>query len=208
MRYFVNTPRWLSAAVYPEYIWNLPSDNKIYFTFDDGPHPAITSWVLDQLKAFDAKGSFFCVGNRLRDFPEIKERIRAEGHFMGSHTFNHVDGWKTGTAAYLQEINEAAALAGNYIFRPPYGHIRRRQARALKKAQPQSRIIMWQVLTGDFDVTLTPQQCLAQSIKYLKPGAIVVLHDSEKAWPRLQFVLPELLRYARVKHWKLDALPF
>lgn len=208
MRYFVKTPYWLSHWIYPNYIWQLPASQEVFLTFDDGPHPEITSFVLDQLQQYEAKASFFCVGNRLRDFPEIKARILAAGHCLGSHTFNHVDGWKTGTEAYVQEVEAAAALAGNFVFRPPYGHIRGRQAHALFQKHADMRIVMWDVLTGDFDQKLSPARCLEQSLPKIRPGSIIVMHDSEKAWDRLTFVLPRLLEDMHTKKWKLSALPF
>lgn len=208
MKYFVKTPRWLSQWVYPDYIWQLPAANEVYLTFDDGPHPRITPFVLDLLAQYQAKASFFCVGNRLRDFPEIKQRIVSEGHFLGSHTFNHVDGWKTGKEAYLNEVESAARLTGNFVFRPPYGHIRRAQARELRKQHPEARIVMWDVLTGDFDTALSPQVCLRQSLPAIRPGSIIVMHDSEKAWDRLAYVLPRLLKHVTANKWLLSALPF
>lgn len=180
----------------------------MYLTFDDGPHPQITPFVLDQLETYDARASFFCVGNRLRDFPELATQIRAAGHLLGSHTFNHVDGWKTDTATYVAEVEAAAALADNFVFRPPYGHIRRRQATVLMEQHPDMRIVMWDVLTGDFDVKLSPEKCLHQTCARVRPGSIIVLHDSEKAWDRLAYVLPRLLNYLKEKGWKLETLPF
>lgn len=207
-RYFVKTPYWLSHWIYPKYIWQIPSKDTVYLTFDDGPHPEITPFVLDQLKEHGAKGSFFCVGNRLVSYPEIADRVRAEGHFLGSHTFNHVDGWKTDNEKYLEEVQKAAKLAGNPVFRPPYGHIKRSQARLLRQQETKTRIIMWDVLTGDFDKQLSPERCLQQTVEKTRPGSIVVLHDSEKAWDRLQYVLPRLLKHVNANNWLLSSLPF
>src|SRR5690606_24801263 len=112
------------------------------------------------------------------------------------------------TETYIREVEAAASLAGNYVFRPPYGHIRRRQATALMEKHKEMRIVMWDILTGDFDPQLTPEQCLQQTLLHLRPGSIVVLHDSEKAWPRLQYVLPLLIKYVNANNWLLSCLPF
>lgn len=186
----------------------MPSADTVYLTFDDGPHPEITPYVLDLLQQYQAKASFFCVGNRLRSYPEIAKRILEEGHFLGSHTDNHVDGWKTDTEAYIKEVEAAASLTGNFVFRPPYGHIRRAQARKLMAKHRGMRIVMWDILTGDFDKTLSPEKCLQQTLAKVRPGSIVVLHDSEKALDRLQYVLPALLKQLNANNWLLSPLSF
>ena len=194
--YLVKTPFWL-RALYPACTWKMPSTDKvIYLSFDDGPHPEATPFVLDQLKKYHAKASFFCIGKNVLSFANIYEQILQEGHVVGNHTYDHLNGWKTDTASYLENIKSASNLIVSNLFRPPYGRISRNQLKniAADKWMPQ-QIIMWDVLSGDFDLKLTGEQCARNVIKHAKSGSIVVFHDSAKAWDRLQVALPLVLDY-------------
>ena len=194
--YLIKTPFWL-RAFYPGCTWKLPSSEKvIYLSFDDGPHPEATPFVLAQLKKFNAKASFFCIGNNVLSYANIYEQIIQEGHALGNHTYDHLNGWETDTSTYIDNINSASNLIVSNLFRPPYGRIKRAQLQAIKtnKSLPQ-QIIMWDVLSGDFDVNLTGEQCARNVIKHAKSGSIVVFHDSAKAWERLQVALPAVLDY-------------
>jgi peptidoglycan/xylan/chitin deacetylase (PgdA/CDA1 family) len=194
--YLVKTPFWL-RALYPACTWKMPSTDKvIYLSFDDGPHPEATPFVLDQLKKYHAKASFFCIGKNVLSFANIYEQILQEGHVVGNHTYDHLNGWKTDTASYLENIKSASNLIVSNLFRPPYGRISRNQLKniAADKWMPQ-QIIMWDVLSGDFDFKLTGEQCARNVIKHAKSGSIVVFHDSAKAWDRLQVALPLVLDY-------------
>jgi len=187
----------------------MPQDEplSVYLTFDDGPHPEITPYVLEQLKEYDAKASFFCIGKNVGLYPEVLERIREEGHTLGNHTQNHFNGWKTEDSVYIENIDAAAGLLPTRNFRPPYGRIRRSQARQLLSGDRPWRIYMWDIISGDFDRELTPEACLDNVIRHLRPGSIVVFHDSEKAFPRLRHALPGTLDHCRKMGWELKALP-
>ncbi|WP_295235278.1 polysaccharide deacetylase family protein [Sediminibacterium sp.] len=188
--YLVKTPWWL-RMIYSGYTWRMPSTEKtIYLSFDDGPHEIATPFVLDTLKQYNAKASFFCIGKNVRLHQEIYQRILQEGHAVGNHTENHLNGWHTPNNEYLNNIQQAEEVIQSNLFRPPYGRIKRSQAKALNK-----QIIMWDVLSGDFDPNLTPEGCLAYVIKHTEAGSIVVFHDSAKAFPKMKYALPKMLDY-------------
>ncbi len=187
----------------------MPEEAKpsVYLTFDDGPHPEITPFVLHQLEQYDAKASFFCIGKNVDAHPDIYRTILEQGHTAGNHTFNHLNGWKTDTTTYIQNILEAAKHIESRIFRPPYGRIRPAQASMLANARPPWKIYMWDVLSGDFDTRISPEQCLQNVVMHTRPGSIVVFHDSEKARERMVYALPRFLAFCKEKKWQLSALP-
>ncbi len=171
------------------------NDNAVYLTFDDGPHPQITPWVLDELKKYNAKASFFCIGKNVVEHPGIYNRIIKEGHAVGNHTHNHLNGWKVSDQEYMQDIREAAKHISSNLFRPPYGRIRSKQFYRLNKAmQKDSKLIMWDVLSADFDAAISPEQCLKNVISNTTPGSIIVFHDSEKAYTNLVHALPAVMQ--------------
>jgi peptidoglycan/xylan/chitin deacetylase (PgdA/CDA1 family) len=195
----------LLQTLYPNWIWSVRSkEKKIYLSFDDGPHPEITPWVLDQLKAWHAKATFFCIGKNVAAYPEIYQRILMEGHRTGNHTMNHLNGWKTNTADYFNNILEAGKYIDSKLFRPPYGKLTRFQGKALRDAGYE--IIMWTLLSADFDIRLSPSDCWELVQKNYRAGTILVFHDSEKAWPRLQVVLPKLLEEATAEGYTFEEL--
>lgn len=199
--YLVKTPWWL-RMIYSGYTWRMPATEKtIYLTFDDGPHENATPFVLDILKQYQAKASFFCIGKNVRLHPEIYQRILAEGHTVGNHTENHLNGWHMPNNEYLANIEQAEEVIQSNLFRPPYGRIKRSQAKALKK-----QIIMWDVLSGDFDPNLTPEGCLAYCIKHSEAGSIVVFHDSAKAFNKMKYALPKMLDYFSHQGFQFKAL--
>lgn len=194
-RYFIKTP-WIVKKVFPDYVWSLPEGEKdVYLTFDDGPHPVITPWVLDELKKYDARATFFCIGRNVQAQGEVYERILREGHSTGNHTHNHLNGWKTDAKEYIDDVAQAAKVIRSDLFRPPYGKIRAQQAKLVASAMQvkQSKIIMWDVLSADFDKSYSPQQCLDNVMKNVRPGSVVVFHDSEKAEKNLKYILPSIL---------------
>lgn len=199
--YFVNTPRLLKK-IFNNYTWALPNNNnEVYLTFDDGPHPTITPWVLNQLNSINAKATFYCIGNNAIKYPETLQQILLNNHLVANHTFNHLNGFKTPLNIYLQNIKKAQEVLNcAKLFRPPYGRITNTQGRALIKLG--YKIIMWQVLSADFDNKYTPQKCLAILKKHTKAGAIIVFHDSEKAWPRLKEILPLYFAWLQNKAFK------
>lgn len=190
-------------------IWEMPAAEEptVYLTFDDGPHPQITPQVLQQLAGYDAYATFFCIGKNVAAHPDIFKKICSAGHSTGNHTYHHLNGWKHSSDAYLDDIHQAEALIPSRLFRPPYGRIRRRAARRLLHESPSWKVCMWTVLSGDFDPQLSPEQCLANVLDHIRPGAIVVFHDSEKAWDRLRYALPFVLDYCRSKGWRMKGLP-
>ena len=179
-------------------------EKKIYLSFDDGPHPVATPFVLDQLAAYGAKASFFCIGKNVAAEPAIYQRILDEGHTIGNHTHQHLNGWKTPDADYLADAMKAAENIRSDLFRPPYGRIKRSQARQLQKRG--MRIIMWDVLSADFDTDLTPQASLSYVLYHTKPGSIVLFHDSEKAWERMSVALPAVLKHFTSEGYVFDRL--
>lgn len=195
-KYFIKTPWIVKKIFFPNYIWSLPAnENAVYLTFDDGPHPTITPWVLSELKKYEAAASFFCIGNNVEKHPEIYQRILEEGHATGNHTHHHLNGWKTKDEIYLNDISKAGQLIKSNLFRPPYGRIKNTQAKKIGDAlqTDATRIIMWDVLSADFDSSFSPQQCLSNVLENVSAGSIIVFHDSEKAFSNLKYVLPETL---------------
>jgi len=208
MAYWVRMPWWLRKLLPSELIWRMPETDKpaVYLTFDDGPHPMITPFVLEQLRQYDAKGSFFCIGKNVAANPEVYGQILAAGHTAGNHTQNHRNGWKTKTKDYLGNVMQAAEYIDSRAFRPPYGRITRMQAHMLSRANPAWKIYMWDVLSADFDQNITPGKCLENVLFNLRPGSIVVFHDSEKAWDRMSFALPRVLAFCKEKGWEMKGL--
>ena len=208
MFYFVKTPAWLKK-IYHSYVWSIPVNDKIlYLTFDDGPHPEATPFVLKQLKQFNALATFFCIGKNVVAYPGIYKQIINEGHSVGNHTYNHLNGWKTKNEDYLKDIARASHEIDSDLFRPPYGRITSFQAKNLKAVMKgkEPKVIMWDVLSGDFDIPCTPQQCLANVLMASVSGSIIVFHDSEKAFPKLEYTLPRMLNHFSEKGYLFKAL--
>ncbi|WP_147203990.1 polysaccharide deacetylase family protein [Segetibacter aerophilus] len=202
--YLVKTPWWLRALYPSKVTWKMPADkNEVYLTFDDGPHPTITPFVLRYLRQYNAKATFFCIGKNVKQYPHIYEQIINEGHKVGNHTYNHLNGWKTGDIIYLKDVVLAQQVIDSNLFRPPYGRITKSQVRELC---PIFKIILWDVLSGDFDVSLSPQKCADNVIKNTTSGSIIVFHDSEKAFPRLEFALPKALEFLSEKGFAMKAM--
>jgi len=204
--YWHKTPSWL-RNLYPGFTWHKPgADKKIFLTFDDGPVPGVTEWVLDQLARYQVKATFFCVGDNIRKYPEVFSGVRRQGHTVGNHTFHHLNGWKTRPEEYLKNTELCQKLLGTdkKIFRPPYGRVTRKQARQLQQAGYE--IVMWDVLSGDFDLNLAPEKSLQKSIQATTDGSIVVFHDSHKAKGILTHVLPRYIEYFLEKGYTFDTL--
>ncbi|RAJ04083.1 peptidoglycan/xylan/chitin deacetylase (PgdA/CDA1 family) [Chitinophaga skermanii] len=206
MFYFTKTPSFLKA-IYKSCTWSLsPMAPKVYITFDDGPHPTITPFVLEQLKKYDAKATFFCIGKNVVNHPEIYQQILNEGHAVGNHTHNHLNGWKVGTDKYLANIFEARKYIDSHLFRPPYGRISPFQIKQLTTQKPPYKIIMWDVLSADFDTNITGEQCVQNVVFKVQKGSIVVFHDSEKAFERLEYALPRVLEFCKKQGWSMEKL--
>lgn len=196
MFYFTKTPFWL-RILYPSCLWYYPSakgEKKIYLSFDDGPHVTATPFVLDQLKKYDAKASFFCIGKNVLEETAIYKRILLEGHRVGNHTFNHLNGWKTDNKVYIENIEKAREQIDSDLFRPPYGRATGFQIRNLKE-KLKYKIVMWDVLSGDFDPSVTGVLAAERVIRKSRSGSIIVFHDSAKAYQTLTVALPVVLAY-------------
>jgi peptidoglycan/xylan/chitin deacetylase (PgdA/CDA1 family) len=188
--YLVKTPRLLKK-LYPELVWDVNrNDRCIYLTFDDGPIPVVTPFVLNILKQYNAKATFFCIGDNVNKHPDIFAQVKADGHAIGNHTYNHLKGWKTDDKTYLDNFLLADKLINTTLFRPPYGRIKRSQVKLLKAAKPGLQIMMWDVLSADYNINLKPEKCLQNVLKHTSNGSIVLFHDSLKAFDRLEYTLP------------------
>ena len=210
MFYWVKT-HWIIKKIFSNYMWSKKQKDKVvYLTFDDGPTLLITDWVLQQLQQYNAKATFFCIGKNIEEQPEIFKRLLESGNAIGNHTQNHINGWSCSTTAYLNNIIECGDAIGNLgnqvqkYFRPPYGKITPSQATAV--LQKDFKIVMWDVLSADFDQTITPEKCLNNVLKNVKPGSIIIFHDSEKAWQNLQYTLPKVLQYLKENNFQSTLL--
>lgn len=212
-------PRFIQR-LYPERIWAFSrAKNSVYLTFDDGPIPEVTPWVLNELKKHQAKATFFCIGNNIQKHPEVLKSVISEGHTVGNHTYNHLNGWKTKTSKYIENTEKASKQIlntikqisgmdqksfGSKLFRPPYGRITSKQAKILQKKG--YKIVMWDIISFDYDASISKEKCLQNVLKNIKPGSVVVFHDSLKAEKNLRYTLPKVLRYISEKGWKCASL--
>ena len=202
------TPKWV-RKLFTGSIWEMPQRQKaIYLTFDDGPHPEITPFVLKELDKYNAKATFFCIGKNIQKNPSIFKMILAAGHAVGNHTYDHLDGWKSKNTDYVNNILAAKKYIDSDLFRPPYGRITRNQQKELTHLDQPFKIIMWSVLSGDFDVSISPEQCLKNVLKNTKSGSLIVFHDSEKAKIRMQYTLPLILKYYTEKGYVFEKISF
>ena len=204
--YFAKTPK-IIQKIFSDFTWKIATDKKeIYLTFDDGPIPEITDWVLKTLDKFNAEATFFCVGDNIKKYSEEFQNILDKDHAIGNHTFNHLNGWRTNTKRYLDNVEKTKkTITINHqpkankqqlitkLFRPPYGKIRPSQRKALQKKGYQ--VIMWDILSADFDQNISKEKCLQNVIPNIQNGSIIVFHDSIKAFEKLQYVLPKTLTY-------------
>jgi peptidoglycan/xylan/chitin deacetylase (PgdA/CDA1 family) len=205
LAYLISIPWWLKRLHNKGLIWSRSTKHKrIYLSFDDGPHPTITNFVLDILKENGIKATFFCVGDNVLKYPETFERIVKEQHSIGNHTHNHLNGWKSDNIQYYKNILQAAKHIPSRLFRPPYGKIKPTQANYLLKRG--WRIIMWNSLSADFDTSIDGITCFNNVISTMKNGSIIVFHDSEKAFDRMKIALPLLIQYCREQHYEIRAL--
>lgn len=199
------------------YVWDIPNNEKtVYLTFDDGPTPEVTEWVLSQLKKYQVEATFFCIGNNIEKHPDIYSKVILDGHSIGNHTFDHLNGWKTSKNKYLENVAlcEEKILKfentpnnfnrGAKLFRPPYGRTKLSQAKILR--EKGYKIIMWDVLSADFDRTISPEHCLENVLKHVQSGSIIVFHDSVKAFPNLEYTLPRTLEFLSKNNYSCKAI--
>ena len=202
--YWIKTPSWVQA-LFPRRTWRIPTLEKVlYLTFDDGPTPGVTETVLDHLRAFGAKATFFCIGERVRANPALFQALQDAGHAIGNHTHTHPNGWHSSTKRFLADVERSESFIASNLFRPPYGKLLPAQARHLAS---RYRIIMWDVMSGDFDATLSSGQVYQNVIDHAEVGSIIVLHDNEKAAPRMLEALPQLLDYYTSRGFYFEQLP-
>ena len=207
--FFIKYP-FLLKKLYPNRITKIKTERTIYLTFDDGPIPEITPWVLDILKQYNAKATFFCIGDNIRKHPEVFQQIIKEKHRVGNHTFNHLNGWKTSEEKYIENTLLAEKEIEKFspqktkLFRPPFGKIKNSQAAKLVKQN--YTIVMWDVISGDFDSRISKDKCLSNVLKNASAGSTIVFHDSIKASESLKFTLPKVLDYYAEKGFDFKAL--
>ena len=209
---FVKIPKWIQRKI-PTLVFSIStSKKKLYLTFDDGPTTEITEWVLQQLKIYNAKATFFCIGKNIDNHPEIFDEIIEGGHRIGNHTQNHLKGWKTKNEVFFENITatekillEKGVVDLPKLFRPPYGKIKPSQVHFLKGKN--YKIIMWDVLSLDFDKNVKPEKCLQNVLKNAENGSIIVFHDSVKASEKMMYVLPKILEYYSKKGYRFCVIP-
>lgn len=210
MAYIHKTPGWLKR-LYPSLTWDYSDrpEKRIYLTFDDGPIPEVTEFVLKTLDYFEAKATFFCVGDNIIKHQDIARLISGQGHTIGNHTHNHIKGWSTTNPTYYENVGqcekaiEEIGIASRKLFRPPYGRIGTRQIRQLRE---EYDIVMWDVLTGDYNASLSPESILKRISAATRPGSIVLFHDSIKAYPRMKAVLPAYLEHFTNQDYTFSSL--
>ena len=233
------TPK-LVQRMFPKRVWTFPKEsNAVFLTFDDGPVPNITPWVIQELKKHNAKATFFCIGENIKKHPDIFKTLISEGHSIGNHTYNHLNGWKTNLSEYvknvvlseaetakwnktlkiknqklvLRSISEGGSEIENpqskiqnhqFLFRPPYGKITPKQSKTLQERG--YKIIMWDILSADYNTSISEEKCLQNVLKSIAPGSIVVFHDSFKAEKNLRYALPKVLEFINDKGWKCERI--
>ena len=207
MFYLPHTPFWLRWLFPSGCIWEMPAAGKtVYLSFDDGPHADATNFVLNELKKFDASATFFCIGKNVKAAPNLYQKILDAGHATGNHTMHHVNGYKTSTDNYVDDYCEAQNFIHSNLFRPPYGRLRRAQIKKLKEKNAAIKIIMWSVLSGDFDESIDGEVCFNYIKKHTRHGSIIVFHDSAKALPRLRYALPLTLAWLQNEGYEFKVL--
>ena len=188
---YFSAPNFL-RKMFPMLIWSFPEEEgrSVFLTFDDGPTPDVTTWVLDKLDEFEAKATFFCLGKNVEQHPDIYRMIVERGHAVGNHSYSHIKGWGTSVTNYIQDFDLAATLIDSNLIRPPYGRITPTQANMLNE---RYNLIMWDILSRDYSNTVSRRGCVKNVVKHLRPGAIIVFHDSLKAKRNLKYALPRVL---------------
>ncbi len=202
---FIEQPPLLYRVLFPGAIWRIPSSKKcVYLTFDDGPIPEITPWVLDELDRLDVKATFFCVGDNVRKYPDVYKMVLDRGHDVGNHTFNHIQGLRYWTKNYMKNIRKAAELIHSKLYRPPHGHMRMLQTLLLQRSY---KIIMWDVVTRDYSPLLTPEEVFEVVKKYTRNGSIIVFHDSLKAEKNMKYAMPKAVEWLKAEGYEFKLLP-
>jgi peptidoglycan-N-acetylglucosamine deacetylase len=195
MLYFVKKPKWV-RRFYGDCTWEINTNEKaLYLTFDDGPDPSETPFVLEQLDRYKAKATFFCIGKNVAANTSLYQQVISAGHSVGNHTHSHIDGWKTRNRKYFSDISEATKFIKSPLFRPPFGHITWNQVRSLKRTYGNFKTILWNVLSADFDEDTPKEKCLSNVVNAATPGSIILFHDSSVASRNMRYALPKVLEH-------------
>ncbi|TCJ19320.1 polysaccharide deacetylase family protein [Flaviaesturariibacter flavus] len=206
MNYLVKKPWWV-RKLYGRCTWQVATRERLLFlTFDDGPHPELTPFVLDELRRYDAQATFFCIGENVARYPQIYNRILTEGHAVGNHTWQHLDGWRTNNSCYYADVQKARGKIASRLFRPPHGHVTPFQVRRLRAKPLGLQVVMWSILSGDFDPDTTPERCYTNVAGHAEPGAIIVFHDNDAAASNLRSALPRILSDFSARGYRFAAL--
>ena len=206
MFYFVKKPQWL-RRFYGDCTWEVNTPEKVlYLTFDDGPDPGETPFVIEQLNRFNAKGTFFCIGKNVEAHPELYNALIDNGHTVGNHSYSHIDGWRTNNKKYYDDVAAAAKIIQSDIFRPPFGHVTWKQVNTLKKEQYNLKTILWSVLSADFDEKTPKEKCLSNVLNNATAGSIILFHDSAVASRNLRFALPKVLEHFSALGYRFEAI--
>ena len=185
----VSPPHFIKK-MFPDLVWQIEDEQGVYLTFDDGPTPGITEWILATLRRYDAKATFFVLGKNVEMYPDLYEKILADGHRVGNHTYSHQKGYLMSLERYLEDIDFASDLVQSNLFRPPYARVTRSQLRAVAQ---RYKIVMWSIVSRDYNRALSPKRCLNGVLPHIKAGSIILFHDSEKAFPNMSYALPRTL---------------
>lgn len=188
--------------LFPEFVWRYNSgEKKVYLTFDDGPIPESTLWTLDMLRERNVKATFFCVGDNVRKYPDLYRKIVEEGHAVGNHTYNHLRGWQEDSLKYIENVIMASEYINSRLFRPPYGMIKRSQAKHLLQ---EYKVVMWDVLSGDYRKDISPQRCFEDVYKKVRPGSIILFHNHQKSEENMRYAVPRLIDTLRMDGYEFD----
>jgi peptidoglycan/xylan/chitin deacetylase (PgdA/CDA1 family) len=187
----ISVPKFI-RKLYPDLVWHIEDDRGVYLTFDDGPTPGITEWILSTLRRYDAKATFFVLGKNVEMYPDLCRKILAEGHRIGNHTYSHQKGWGMALERYLEDVDFASHVVHSDLFRPPYARITPSQLRAVAK---RYKIVMWSVVSRDYNRKLSGEMCLRGVLPHIKGGSIILFHDSEKSFANMSYVLPKALEH-------------
>ena len=204
MLQLIKSPKILQY-LFADFLWKIDTDEKvIYLTFDDGPHPVITPWIINLMNQYDAKGTFFLIGDAVNRHPDLYQLYKANGHQVGNHTYKHIKGWKSRKKNYLKEIAQCAEIVKSSLFRPPYGQI---NLQAILEIKKKYKVVMWDVLSWDFDTDTSSEICLSNVINYSKEGSIVVFHENEKSMKNIMYALPKVLEHFTKLGYCFKAIP-
>lgn len=201
---FIEQPPYIVRALYPGALWRMnPNEKAVYLTFDDGPIPGITPWVLDLLDKYDIKATFFLVGDNIRKHPEEFKMILERGHRVGNHTYNHIRGFEYKAVDYLANTEKANEMIQSDLFRPPHGHMGMKQYYALRE---KYKIVMWDLVTRDYSKHLNGPQVFTKVKKYVRNGSIITFHDSFKAERNMKYALPRSIEWLKEQGYTFKTL--